>query len=500
MFTVAEHWRHFADFAKWEKASGGPDPQLAMVGAMSHRVGGPELWWRAGCYIAVYNVPFAEVIWRDWPWARMRQESGEVRGWLDSNWSRITTRVERRCVRRPDWMESFLIGYAAFAAEREYILRECERLDPADAYDFAWDRALQVPRLGRYVALKLLEFLRRYGGLCAEPPDIRPAGGWSPRATLAMLWERPEAAARDDRPETLALVDALARDTCTRLAGEFEIEVDLFQLQVLLCEYRESWEGRRQYPGRSLDSELKYARAAEEKWGIRSTIWKARERTFPMEHLGEMNGWDGPREGPANCLADWGYTWTDMRYVYADTQDYGAPSLRVGVAPPTVKMYSGADVRRGSSAPRLYTILEGRLYQSARWSTMSVEEGRALARQYGVTGLANFWKAAPGIGEMVEWYRHWPLPDGRRVPDVRAIVDELEAYIRAGGVLVSMCYGGRNRSGLVSAMLLQRLEGISGVEAIERVRTARRGALNNEYFCAWLRGAPPDGTLPGYFF
>lgn len=321
-----QHWQHFHDFCRYELASGGPDPQLAMVATMSAGLPQDEQVWRAGCYIAVYNVAFAEAIWQSWPWSRVVAEWADMAPWLSAHWHQIVTRVERRCVRRPEWMNEFLIGWRQAAATYQSLAEDVQGMSVVDGYEVAWQWCQQVPRLGRYVALKLVEYLRRYCGLAVSTPDIRPAGGWSPRQTLVLLWPEEHAIAESSNvPEILEQANAVANRTQQRLSQEQGLQVDLFQLQVLLCEYRESIESGRQYPGRSLDSELRYARRAEMLWGHQSNIWSARAKLFPQRHLGEHRGWDGPREGPATALARYGYVWSDLLYDYHATLHFGSP-------------------------------------------------------------------------------------------------------------------------------------------------------------------------------
>lgn len=326
-----DHWRHFAEFCRWELASGGPDPQLEMVRAMAAGSESPEeMAWRDLCYIAVYNVPFGEALWRELPWAEARDAGpAALAERVADLFARelIVTRVERRCVRRADWMTEYLLGARELAGDVGALTRAVAAApSPRDGYEVAWTRLMAAPRIGRYVAIKLIELMRRQGLLAVETPDIRPRSAWSPRETLETLWSDHDVAARDDRPQTLDLVRRLCDETVARLRTEWSVESDLFQLQVLLCEYRESWEGRKQYPGRSLDSELGYAQKAEEAWALPSDMWVARRALFPHRHLGELSGWDGPRKDVAVCLADLHYTWSDLMYDYqASRQDMRRP-------------------------------------------------------------------------------------------------------------------------------------------------------------------------------
>lgn len=488
MFSTEDHWRFFPEFCKWELASGGPDPQLAMIAGMSKGVSDEELLWRAGCYISVYNVPYAEAIWREWPWKRVLAKRNQLEPWLRKNWSKITTRIERRCIRKPEWLAQFLLDYSIHAKMLPQLRKECKSKLRPDAYEFMWEENLQVKNLGRYVNIKLLEFLRRYADFSIATPDIRPKGGWSPRTTLSLLWEDPSIQEANNKPELLERINKRCWDTINRLSKDHKVIIDLFQLQVMLCEYRESFEGQKQYPGRSLDSELKYARKAETEWGIKSEIWKARKALFPKQHLGELHGWEGPRERPAHCLTDCGYTWSDLLYDFSATTDFAEPKTRPNVPQPLIVSHSDSPAVVGKTIPKIYPILEGKLYQSARWTLMTPDEGRALAEQHGITGIANFWKHDSKLPDMVSWYNHWPMADGQHIPTfaLQIIVKRLLSYMESGGVVLSMCWGGRNRSGLVSALLVRELTKCSGEQAVGIIQKQRPGSLINLHFVNYL--------------
>ena len=66
------------------------------------------------------------------------------------------------------------------------------------------------------------------------------------------------------------------------------------------------------------------------------------------------------------------------------------------------------------------------------------------------------------------------------------VVDSVESRRRC---LVT-CFQGRNRSGLVCAIALQRMSGWSGKRAADWIRDRRDGALTNMYFYAYMIGKP----------
>lgn len=77
-----------------------------------------------------------------------------------------------------------------------------------------------------------------------------------------------------------------------------------------------------------------------------------------------------------------------------------------------------------------------------------------------------------------EWNRAW-----------RAAEQVTDLLLRGARVLVT-CAQGRNRSGLVSALVLYRITAMNGVECVHHIRQLRADALTNHQFVAALRQLP----------
>lgn len=324
-FTTEEHWRHYADFLRWEMAFGGPSTQLSTTIKMSEGLPAQERRWRAFCYLGVYNVPYGEVLWRHVP---VDASGAYTRDWLDRAFADklIVTRIERRCVRRADWMTEYFTGVRNFLeAWPQFEDAVGFARTPEEGYEIAWERVLAIPRVGRYITIRTLEILRRLG-LPIRTPDIRPRDAWSPRGTLQILFPDEEIAPKDNSAEMVSTVNRVSAAALGRLA-EVNVSIDFYQLQVSLCEYRQSWKNKKQYPGRSLDSELAYGLKAEKQWGP-SKMWSARRSLFPSYCLGEIGGWGGPRKTVGAVLANHGYTWSDLLFDYSRTTDFAAPVRR----------------------------------------------------------------------------------------------------------------------------------------------------------------------------
>lgn len=328
-FSSQDHWRYMFEFIRAETAVGGPDPHIATLGEMIKDCTQEEKIWRAGCYAVGYNVPTAEVLWREWPWDRILMETQVFEKWLKENWAGIGLRRERiRPIGTPSKYAKCLLSYAEW-------MRDTDKwwwYEPD--YPRAWEQLTKIWGMGRYVLLKLAEVFTRYCDGLFVQTDIRAQGAKSPREGLALLWPN-EAAwllSSVDNARTAELVEELANKTMSNLG----LSINHFTMQVVLCEYKKVFLGR-QYPGRTHDTELRYLREAQTYWGHESDMLTARAQVFPARALGEVQGWDGAREPLEPILPLHRYTWSDLRYDYDKTTDFAEPKVRTDIYYDAVK-------------------------------------------------------------------------------------------------------------------------------------------------------------------
>ena len=306
---MIDHWAHFTEFCRYEKRAGGPDPHMALAAHFASSVPEREAFWRLGVYVAVYNVPTAMAIWNRWEPDDVFAHPNELEDWLREHWPFIATRRERRSVRRPQQLASCLYTIARWAMEGTM---------PASYHD-AWAAADRLYAFGRYAKIKLLEATHRVLFLPDEQiPDLRPDGGWSPIEGLRLLYPDDELI-NESNPR---LVNQLA-ETVRERAGVEGVALDRYEVQVLLCDYKQAWHGR-QYPGRSQDSELEYAETVGQAFDV-TEMFGARLELFPQEVLGEVRGWNGVRKELGSCLPEHGYVWSDFKFDYGNTLWLGAP-------------------------------------------------------------------------------------------------------------------------------------------------------------------------------
>ena len=84
-------------------------------------------------------------------------------------------------------------------------------------------------------------------------------------------------------------------------------------------------------------------------------------------------------------------------------------------------------------------------------------------------------------------YVYFPIFDEELpvLPKLHGIAKLGASLIREGQVVLSHCGMGFNRSALVAGLILTEL-GVPGVDAVQRLRDRRPGALFNERFAAYL--------------
>jgi protein-tyrosine phosphatase len=89
-------------------------------------------------------------------------------------------------------------------------------------------------------------------------------------------------------------------------------------------------------------------------------------------------------------------------------------------------------------------------------------------------------------------YVHAPFADGTSVPEslLLPLAERISKGISRGEGAVLHCNAGRNRSALLAALVLVK-QGVPSAEALDRVRSARPGALANEAFARYLE----DGAV-----
>lgn len=321
------HMVWFAEFCEREIAAGGPDPHMRLTERLALGADPIESWWIAGCYFAVYNFPTAEALAREMPiGVALALGPERIEAFLKDVWPGIATRRERRSVRIPRELARCLYSWADFTERWHNDGQPWFYSHPELNYGWFWELAQsKVHALGRYSSLKLLELLGRLGAPLAMP-DLRIAGGWSPRAAMALIL--PEQADWLNGTDRVAEAESAGEWIRDKVSKAIDHPLTRFEAQVLLCDYKQSYLGKRQYPGRSQDSEMEYAAALEPHWR-ETQMWRFRAEIFPHWALGELNGWHGVRKPLGSCLAEFGYTWSDERYDWlASADDLSTPVAR----------------------------------------------------------------------------------------------------------------------------------------------------------------------------
>ena len=147
----------------------------------------------------------------------------------------------------------------------------------------------------------------------------------------------------------------------------------------------------------------------------------------------------------------------------------------------------------------IYEIIPGKLYQRGEIHHFSPDLKAEGLVHYGITHAVALAPKNPDP-DLLGWdpdifgYTHYPITDGELKVGVGTqllvIAALMAKEIAYGGCVLAMCEAGRNRSGLMSALIVRKILGMSGSDALEYVQARRPNALANEHFAQFLKELP----------
>jgi hypothetical protein len=175
-------------------------------------------------------------------------------------------------------------------------------------YETLWKESISaVPYYNRYMAIKYLELKRMVVRPDVVLRDMRAKSAWSPRIGLALLFPSVGDVIgdrEDNSAYAIELTEDYALECLETLKHEYGLEISHFQLQVLLCNFREMLVGGF-YPRAGHDEEMDYIKLAEKKFDM-TPVWQKRAELFPHHLLGEKNGWHGIQKSEYAKWKDFG--------------------------------------------------------------------------------------------------------------------------------------------------------------------------------------------------
>jgi len=147
----------------------------------------------------------------------------------------------------------------------------------------------------------------------------------------------------------------------------------------------------------------------------------------------------------------------------------------------------------------VFEILKDQLYQSGAplgdgdWATIRGRKIDVVVDLYGALEAD-----LPTTPNSII-YLYWPILDIAALPDMQVmdiLTDTVVRLIRTGHRILVHCHMGKSRSGLFNAIVLTKLQHISGHEALGIVRQGRPGAVGNQTFAGYLEQLPAPPADP----
>ncbi len=141
----------------------------------------------------------------------------------------------------------------------------------------------------------------------------------------------------------------------------------------------------------------------------------------------------------------------------------------------------------------VYEIIPGKLYQRGKFAKLDYKL-EALAELGVDIVVALAGKPDPDMAGLFAYY-YVPMGDSRSGLEKNAggllsLAAILAQHIREGHVALVHCNAGRNRSGLLNALIARYYFGTSGKDALDLVREIRPNAIATQAFEDFLKDLP----------
>lgn len=148
-------------------------------------------------------------------------------------------------------------------------------------------------------------------------------------------------------------------------------------------------------------------------------------------------------------------------------------------------------MRRTDGPWPVWEIIPGGLYQRGMINR-TVNGKRVGLEHYGIQHVISLAPRAidTDLRPLVKSHIHHSIADGLTVqwgPWLLETAAQLARLVEHGEAVMTMCRAGRNRSGLMSALIAREVLFLSGEEALQLVRRERPNALANPAFERWLK-------------
>ena len=242
-----------------------------------------EALWTVLCYVAFYNLPSALICLEAYP-------DGPPSG-MDDMIAGLPCGVERRGFRGGTNLKVHMEALAATRARAGSLsdwMAPAVSGNPGDNWTLVNTLVGTVWGNGRWAAYKTAELVEKVLGYPLAPTDCGHQFSSGPRKGIELLYGPVEGNGAD----AIAVLDARSLDLYELVAGS-GLELDLAQLETILCDFHTMWDGR-YYVGHDIDQMQEQLHTLDYiPESVEVEIWQAREAGLSLAYLGERNGWRG---------------------------------------------------------------------------------------------------------------------------------------------------------------------------------------------------------------
>ena len=321
-------WSLFLEHVLLSLEINGPGSHIKIAAHLGQKLSSEDQLRLYGLYGVFYSAVTA--------WAALQTipswSTADLLSYCAEHRSGLPIRRERKVMRQPKQMAECMASWEVWSRVELPALLAYSGASPAETYRHGWEKLQRIRFFGRYINIRMAQLLARGLGWAGAAPGVHARGGSYLRKSVGVLYPQHAHRLAPDTPYAASLAERLACEAYDWLADKIPRPLGMSELQALICEFRQAMQHRGFYPGASYDEELEFAKKIEDYWGDRVNLtnyWDARLELAPISTLGEHRNWDKPRINVRHTTRDYGYVWSDERYVWSPDLDAGSPAARI---------------------------------------------------------------------------------------------------------------------------------------------------------------------------
>lgn len=289
----------FINWCAWSLKNNDCDPALWLLNYLfdryEHNI--EQKYWIAWIYGTTYHLPTAWIIWNEFPDYELVDQD-RLKWWNDENYKRLRYQTDTKY--NKGYLPQQFASYKKWINHNNKTGTQRERFNnfiQKQSFDFLWQTINKnLYKFGRYSTWYYMQTLKDCVGVDLNPSDLKLddySGSRSHRNGFCYALNKDDWIDKKLHRSCIDYMNHEAINIKNELLDQYNIEMDYYQMETLLCSYKKIYrKSRGRYLGYYLDRQAEEIKKVEgDDWfGIDwQVFWDAREETLYKSQSASRN-------------------------------------------------------------------------------------------------------------------------------------------------------------------------------------------------------------------